>query len=86
MHGTTAHIVGSEDSIRKKLHPVQFARHFEEICIKDENIFAPIVLTYTSGCAGSGFDCSDTALVSRLGVPTRIINITQEMGRCGRMA
>ena len=38
----------------------------------------------TSGCIGAGIDCDDISLVARLGMPTSLMHLIQEMGRCGR--
>ena len=37
-----------------------------------------------SGCIGAGLDCDDVHLVCRIGLSTSILNLIQEMGRCGR--
>jgi hypothetical protein len=84
MHGTTVLVVGSEDTIRKKLYTIQFTRRFEANEIEDRTVFTPRVLIGTSGCIGAGVDCNDVHLVARMGMPTSIIHLIQEMGRCGR--
>ena len=53
MHGTIALVVGGEDAIRKKLHTVQFTRHFERADVVDTNFFTPRVLIGTSGFIGA---------------------------------
>ena len=48
------------------------------------NIYYPRVLLATSGCIGAGLDCDQVHLVLRLGFPCSVIDLIQEMGRCGR--
>jgi hypothetical protein len=46
-------------------------------------LFNPKFLFGTSGCIGAGLDSDEVRLVLRLGMPTSLINLIQEMGRCG---
>ena len=48
------------------------------------NQFHPRVLVATSSCIGAGLDCAFVCGVVRIGFPTSILNLAQEMGRCGR--
>ena len=52
MHGVTTLVVGSEDTIRKKLYTVEFTKRFEEKDIVDRDVFTPRILIGTSGCIG----------------------------------
>ena len=45
---------------------------------------SPRFLLGTPGCIGAGLDCESVSLVSRVGLPTSITHLIQEMGRCGR--
>ena len=63
----------------------QFTRFVENPQhLVDTNQFLPRILLATAGCIGAGLDCSDVYSVCRLGFPISIINMVQEMGRCGR--
>ena len=50
----------------------------------DENKYYPRVLIATSSCIGAGLDSSSVYSVIRIGYPTSILDLIQEMGRCGR--
>ena len=50
----------------------------------DKNEFYPRILLATAGCIGAGLDSPDVYCVSRIGFPSSIIDMVQEMGRCGR--
>ena len=50
----------------------------------DKNEFYPRILLATAGCIGAGLDSPDVYCVSRIGFPLSIIDMVQEMGRCGR--
>ena len=86
IHGTTALVIGSEDTVRKQLCTVQFTSSFSNEEIEDPTVFTPRILIGTSGCIGAGIDCDDISLVARLGMPTSLMHLIQEMGRCGRNA
>ena len=49
-----------------------------------KNEFVPRILLATSGCIGAGLDCPDVVVVIRDGFPTSMVDLIQEMGRCGR--
>ena len=82
--GTTVLVIGSEDSIRKQLYTLAFTKTWSTSEIEDSSIFTPRVLLGTSGCIGTGIDCDDVHLMLRLGLPTSLLHLIQEMGRCGR--
>ena len=82
--GTTVLVVGSEDAIRKQLYTIAFTKKSTIDDIKDASKFTPRVLLGTSGCIGTGLDCDDVHLMLRLGLPTSLLHLIQEMGRCGR--
>jgi superfamily II DNA helicase RecQ len=50
----------------------------------DNNKFYPRVLIATSSCIGAGLDSSSVFSVIRVGFPTSVLDMIQEMGRCGR--
>ena len=52
--------------------------------IIDNNEFYPRVLIATSSCIGAGLDSSSVFSVIRVRFPTSILDMIQEMGRCGR--
>ena len=68
--GITVLVIGSEDIISKD--------------IEDDTKFTPRVLLGTLECIGTGIDCDDAYLMIRLGLPTSLLHLIQEMGRCGR--
>ena len=50
----------------------------------DKDVFYPRVLIATSSCIGAGLDSSSVYSVVRIGFPTSLLDLIQEMGRCGR--
>ena len=48
------------------------------------NMLQPRILIGTTGCIGAGLDCKDVHYILRMGTPSSIIGLIQEMGRCGR--
>lgn len=82
--GTTVLVVGNEDAIRKQLYTIAFTTKWTTHDIEDQKKFTPRVLLGTSGCIGTGLDCDDVHLMVRLGLPTSLLHLIQEMGRCGR--
>ena len=50
----------------------------------DSNQYYPRILLATAGSIGAGLDSSDVFSVTRIGFPTSVIDMAQEMGRCGR--
>lgn len=83
--GDTLAIFGKLDSEVKFISVKEFTKirdNYDEI-IKNGSYF-PRVLVATSSCIGAGLDSSDIYSVIRLGFPTSIIDLVQEMGRCGR--
>ena len=75
IHGTTTLVIGSEDTVRKQLHPVEFASSFSNEEIEDPTVFTPHILIGTSGCIGTGIDCDDISLVACLGMPTSLMHL-----------
>ena len=49
-----------------------------------KNVYYPRILVATSGCIGAGLDSSAVYCVIRDGFPSSILDLIQEMGRCGR--
>ena len=80
IHGTTALVIGSEDTVRKQLHTVEFTSSFSNEQIEDPAVFTPRILIGTSGCIGACIDCDDISLVARLGIPASLMYLIQEMG------
>ena len=76
--------MGSEDAICKQLYALAFTKTWANSEIEDSSKFTPRVLLGTSGCVGTGVDCDDVHLMLRLGMPTSVLHLIQEMGRCGR--
>ena len=74
--------------LETELKQVNAERFTEEIHNGDElieeNEFYPYVLIATSSCIGAGLDSSLVYSVLRVGFPTSLINMIQEMGWCGR--
>ena len=61
-----------------------FTRHVDDPqLLLDSNIYYPRILLATAGCIGAGLDSSDVYSVCRVGMPSGIIDMVQEMGRCG---
>ena len=56
--------------------------HVEDLV--SNNQFNARILVATSGCIGAGLDSSDVHVVIRDGIPSSILDLIQEMGRCGR--
>ena len=54
----------------------------EELINKDK--FYPRILLATAGSIGAGLDSPDVYAVCRVGFPTSIFAMAQELGRCGR--
>jgi len=48
----------------------------------DKNEFYTRILIATAGCIGAGVDSPDIYSISRIGFPSSIIDLVQEMGRC----
>ena len=48
------------------------------------NSFYPRILMATAGSIGAGLDSGDVYSVVKVGFPTNILEMVQEMGRCGR--
>ena len=83
-YGSTALVIGPEDAIRKKLHTVNFTRHFMKDEIEDPTMFTPRAFIGTSGRVDSGVDCDDVSLVAMMGTPTSIIHVIQQIRLRGR--
>lgn len=50
----------------------------------DEETFHPRILFATASCIGAGLDSSQVINAIRVGLPSSLIDLIQEMGRCGR--
>jgi len=63
----------------------QFTRHITDPqVLLDKNEYYPRILLATAGCIGAGLDSADVYSVIRVGFPSGILDMVQEMGRCGR--
>ena len=65
----------------------QFTRSVDNIQAQgllDNNQFYPRILLATASCIGAGLDSPDVYSVCRIGFPSSVIDLVQEMGRCGR--
>ena len=62
----------------------QFTKQVNEpqLLLNSDTYYPRIVLA-TAGCIGVGLDSCDVYSVCRVGMPFSIINMVQEMGRCG---
>merc|ERR1712151_1092565 len=84
--GDSVLVVGSQDAELKFAFTTKFTntKYVGDNSSQQSNSLQPRFLIGTSGCIGAGLDCPDVHLIVRLGLPTSIINLIQEMGRCGR--
>ena len=82
--GDTAVVIGDQETELKFAYTTSFTTKHSQETINDINRFSPRILIGTSGCIGAGLDCDEVKLVFRVGLPTSILNLIQEMGRCGR--
>ena len=83
--GDTIMINGDMDSEVKLVSATTFTSETNNPRDKiDKNEFYPRVLIATSSCIGAGLDSSLVYSVVRIGFPTSILDLIQEMGRCGR--
>ena len=63
----------------------QFTRHIADPqVLLDRNEYYPRILLATAGCIGAGLDSADVYSVIRVGFPSGILDMVQELGRCGR--
>ena len=74
------------DSVLKFAYTTSFTNStfISEQCYSNDKL-CPRFLIGTPGCIGAGLDCSDVKLVKRIGLRISIIDMVQEMGRCGRL-
>ena len=83
--GDTILIKGDLESDMKQVNAEKFTEEVHNLDVLIENNeFYPRVLLATSSCIGAGLDSSAVYSVLRIGFPTSLINMIQEMGRCGR--
>ena len=62
----------------------QFTQHIvDPQLLLDKNAFYPRILLATAGCIGAGLDSADVYTVIRVGFPSGILDMVQEIGRCG---
>jgi len=83
--GDTIMITGEMESEVKLISATTFTtEQSDPRSIIDNNEFYPRILIATSSCIGAGLDSSSVFSVIRVGFPTSILDMIQEMGRCGR--
>lgn len=85
--GDTVLIVGEQESELKFHYSTGFtqSKFDHSKTLKEyESIFYPRFLFGTPGCVGAGIDSDEVCIVFREGPPTSILNLCQELGRCGR--
>ena len=83
--GDTIMINGDMESEVKLQSATTFTHDSNETSdLIKNNKFYPRVLIATSSCIGAGLDSSSVFSVIRIGFPTSILDMIQEMGRCGR--
>ena len=74
--------------MKKEVNFVSAERFTESIAdpqiLLDSNKFYARILLATAGSNGVGLDSQDIYSVTRIGYPTSVIDMAQEMGRCGR--
>ena len=84
INGDTVLVVGDQETELKIAYTTAFTSSSTDEEQVKGNIFYPRFLLGTPGCIGAGIDCDLVNLVCRLGMSTSILNLIQEMGRCGR--
>ena len=83
--GDTIMINGDMESEVKLKSATMFTTHINNPReLVDGCKFYPRVLIATSSCIGAGLDSSYVYSVIRIGFPTSLLDMIQEMGRCGR--
>ena len=83
--GDTIMINGDMESEVKLKSATIFTSHINNARELVDNFkFYPRVLIATSSCIGAGLDSRSVYCVIRIGFPTSILDMIQEMGRCGR--
>ena len=82
--GDTLLITGKIEPELKLAYSQAFTKVVSENHEIDDNVFFPRILLATAGCIGAGLDCKNVYSVVRIGFPSSIIDLIQEMGRCGR--
>lgn len=85
MKGDTVLVVGNLDTELKFSYTTDFTNtsFMSEDQFKEDTL-CPRFLIGTPGCIGAGLDCHHVNFVKRMGLPTSIIDMVQEVGRCGR--
>lgn len=83
--GDSILVVGSQESELKSYSTVAFTSKSTPLQLDQPSTnYFPRYLIGTSGCIGAGLDSSEVHSVVRIGCPSSIINLIQELGRCGR--
>ena len=83
--GDTIMINGDMESEVKLKSATMFTTHINNPRgLVDDSKFYPRVLIATSSSIGAGLDSRDVYSVIRIGFPTSVLDMIQEMGRCGR--
>ena len=82
--GDTVLVIGDHETELKIAYTTAFTSSTTDDDQVNENAFYPRFLLGTPGCIGAGIDCDLVNLVCCLGMSTSVLNLIQEMGRCGR--
>ena len=82
--GDTVLVIGDQETELKIAYTTAFTATSNDEEQVNGNMFYPRFLLGTPGCIGAGIDSDMVNLVCRLGMSTSILNLIQEMGRCGR--
>lgn len=78
-------ITGEMESEVKLVSATEFtAEENDARSIIDRNEFYPRILIATSSCIGAGLDSSSVLSAIHAAFPTSMLDMIQEMGRCGR--
>ena len=83
--GDTVLIIGGLEPEVKLINAQTFTKEIHNAAeLIENNEFFPRVLIATSSSIGAGLGLSDVYSVIRIGFPTSILDLMQEMGRYGR--
>ena len=81
----TISIKGDMESELKLMPAAALVSEANNRCGADnENIFYPRFLIVTSSCIGARLDSSSIRSLNRIGFPTHLFDVNQEMGRSSR--
>ena len=85
IQGDVMIIQGDLQSEVKFVSAEQFTQHIiDPQLLLDRNEYYPRILLATAGCIIAGLDSPNVYSVCRVGFPLSILDMVQEIGRCGR--